>query len=345
MENQESGLFSFESPKTNPKPPLLPMAKDKQTSSSKPAYKITNWPAYNQALQQRGEITQWLPANITQCWYETPASRPLGARTYSTTAIEFCLTMGQLYRLPYRQTQGFVRDLFQLLGLDLTVPSYSQLHRRARQLQVELTPTGVDATTPVAVVIDSTGLKVKGEGEWKVRQHGKGGTRQWLKLSLVSQPQSLQILAQTLTDNDVDDAQSGLQLLSTLPYKLASCAADGAYDKRKFRRCLPVSTHQLIPPHRKAVVSKTPKLAAEFAQRDAAIGQIAANGRATWKRSVGYHQRSKAEVNMFRYKVIFGERIRGRKLVNQLNEVALNCKLLNRFAALGLPQSRLIGSK
>ena len=152
-------------------------------------------------------------------------------------------------------------------------------------------------------------------------------------------------LAQTLTDNDVDDAQSGLQLLSTLPYKLASCAADGAYDKRKFRRCLPVSTHQLIPPHRKAVVSKTPKLAAEFAQRDAAIGQIAANGRATWKRSVGYHQRSKAEVNMFRYKVIFGERIRGRKLVNQLNEVALNCKLLNRFAALGLPQSRLIGSK
>ena len=178
-----------------------------------------------------------------------------------------------------------------------------------------------------------------------MRQHGKGGTRQWLKLSLVFQPQSLQILAQTLTENDVDDAQSGLQLLSTLPYKLAGCAADGAYDKRRFRHCLPLDTRQLIPPHRKAVVSKTPKLAAEFGQRDAAIKQIAATDRATWTCSVGYHQRSKAEVNMFRYKVIFGERIRGRKLVNQLTEVALNCKILNRFAALGLPQSRLISSR
>ena len=158
-------MFSFGSPNTNLKQPLLPMAKDKQTPSPKPAYKITNWPVYNQALQQRGEISQWLPANITQCWYETPASRPLGASTYSAIAIEFSLTMGQLYRLPYRQTQGFVRDLFKLLGLELRVPSYSQLHRRARQLQVDLAPTGVDTTTPVAIVIDSTGLKVKGEGE------------------------------------------------------------------------------------------------------------------------------------------------------------------------------------
>jgi hypothetical protein len=323
------------------------MSKDKQTPQPlpRPRYKITNWPHYNKALQQRGRISLWLPANIAQLWYEQPTAKPIGAYTYCAVAIEFCLTMRQLFGLPYRQTQGFVEDLFESLGLDLRVPSYSQLQRRARQLVVDLKPRGVDGATPVPIVIDSTGLKVKGEGEWKVRKHGKGGTCQWLKLSLVSQPQSLQILACKLTDNDVDDAQSGLELVGQLPFPVASCAADGAYDKKKFRSALAPLTRQLIPPHRKAALSKGPKAQLLFAQRDQVIHQIAATDRASWKRSVGYHQRSKAEVNMFRYKTGFGERIRGRKMVNQVTEVALNCKLLNHFAQLGLPQSHLIVSK
>jgi len=323
------------------------MSKDKQTQQppSHSRYKITNWPHYNKALQQRGRISLWLPANIAQLWYQQPTTQPIGAYTYCAIAIEFCLTMRQLFHLPYRQTQGFVEDLFEWLDLPLTVPSYSQLQRRSRQLQVDLKPTGVEESTPVQIVIDSTGLKVKGEGEWKVRQHGKGGTRQWLKLSLVSEPQSLQIMAYKLTDNDVDDAQSGLDLLGELRFPVASCAADGAYDKKKFRSALAPTTRQLIPPHRKATLSKSKKEKLLFAQRDQAIGQIEATDRASWKRSVGYHQRSKAEVNMFRYKTGFGERIRGRKLVNQTTEVGLNCKLLNRFAQLGLPQSHLIVPK
>jgi hypothetical protein len=222
------------------------------------------------------------------------------------------------------------------------VPSYSQLQRRARHLQVALQPKGVAWPRPLSIVIDSTGLKLKGEGEWKVRQHGKGAIRQWLKLNLVSEPQGLQILGCRLTDNAVDDAQSGVELLDQLPVAIACCAADGAYDKKKFRAALAPTTRQLIPPHRKAALAKTARTQAVYAQRDEAIRQIAQSDRATWKRLVGYHQRSKAEVNMYRYKTAFGERIRGRKLVNQVVEVALNCKLLNRFAALGLPQSRLI---
>ena len=323
------------------------MSKDKQAPHPlpKPRYKITNWPHYNKALKERGRLSLWLPANIAQLWYEQPTTKPIGAYTYTATAIEVCLTMRQLFHLPFRQTQGFVEDLFEWLDLPLAVPSYSQLQRRARHLQIDLKPSGVDSPRPVPIVIDSTGLKVKGEGEWKVRQHGKGAIRQWLKLNLVSEPERLQILACKLTDNDVDDAQSGVELVGELRFAIACCAADGAYEKKKFRAALAPTTRQLIPPHRKAALSKTARAKPVFAQRDEAIRQIEGSDRATWKRSVGYHQRSKAEVNMFRYKTTFGERIRGRKLVNQVTEVALNCKLLNRFATLGLPQSRLIVPK
>ncbi|MVM41805.1 transposase [Spirosoma sp. HMF3257] len=154
--------------------------------------------------------------------------------------------MRQLFHLSFRQTQGFVKDLFEWLDLPLTVTSYSQLQRRSGKLQVDLMPTGVQESTPVAIVIDSTDLKVKAEGDGVARAvegapARQRGTWQWLKLSLVSEPQSLQILAYNLTDNAVDDAQSGLELLGQLPLGVASCATDGAYDKKKFRSPLPAS--------------------------------------------------------------------------------------------------------
>lgn len=322
------------------------MSKDNQTKAApaprtgpKPRYRIINWPDYNQALCRRGQLSLWLPTNLGPFWYQDSPGPRIGGYRYSQRAIEFCLTLRQAYHLPYRQTQGFIEDLFEWLGLEVSVPSYSQLQRRGRDLNVDLHPAEVPACGPVDVVIDSTGLKVSGQGEWKVRQHGKGKNRQWLKLTLVSQPQGLEILAQRLTHNDIDDAQSGLEVMARLGQPVRCCAADGAYDKEKFRACLSPATRQLIPPQENAVASAGNPV---LAQRDEAIAEIATTDRATWKRAVGYHMRSKAEVNMFRYKTVFGERIRGRKLVNQATEVALNCKLLNRFAQLGLPQSRLI---
>lgn len=174
---------------------------------------------------------------------------------------------------------------------------------------------------------------------WKVRQHGKSKNRQWLKLHMVSQPDNLEIISQVLTFNDVDDAEAGISLIEKIEENIKVCAGDGAYDKSKFRGCLLVETKQLIPPQENALYSDNEPV---MYQRDEAIKFITDNDRTVWKQSVEYHIRSKAEVNMFRYKIIFGEPIRTRKLVNQRNEVAINCKILNRFAQLGLPQTHKI---
>ena len=322
------------------------MSKDNQTKAApaprtgpNPPYRIINWPDYNQALCRRGQLSLWLPTNLGQfCYQDSPGPRT-GGYGSSQRAIEFCLTLRQAYHLPYRQTQGFVEDLFEWLGLELSVPSYSQMQRRGRELSVSLHPSEGPEAGPVDVVIDSTGLKVSGQGEWKVRQHGKGKTRQWLKRTLVSRPRGLEILAQRLTHHDSDDARSGLEVMARPGQPVRSCAADGAYDKEKFRACLSAATRQLLPPQENAVAwAGKPVLA----QRGEAIAGIATTDRATWKRAVGHQVRSQGEVNMLRYKTLLGERIRGRELVNQASEVALNCKLLNRFAQLGLPQSRLI---
>ncbi len=156
------------------------MSKDTTTNSQRPKtrYKITNWPAYNQALKQRAKISPWLPPNFAQLWYQNPtASSPIGQTTYSDMAIEFCLTLRQLYQLPYRQTQGLVEDLFAYLACGLSVPSYSQLQRRAAELSPN--PVAQTHTRPmqVHIVIDSTGLKVSGEGDGAAR--AVEGTPAW----------------------------------------------------------------------------------------------------------------------------------------------------------------------
>ena len=312
------------------------MSKDSKSEEKKQkaTYRIVNWSAYNKALKERGKLSLWLPANLADIWYETSQAPAIGKRKYSDLAIEFCLTIKQLYHLVYRQTQGFIEDLFSLLKLDLGVMSYSQLQRRQKDLIINMAPKEVLVKQHITLVIDSTGLKVSGEGEWKVRQHGKTKNRQWLKLHLASQPHNLEIMSQVLTFNDVDDATAGIEVIGKIQANIKTCAGDGAYDKEKFRAILSPTTQQLIPPQENAVLSDNQPL---MAQRDQAIKAINATNRATWKKSVNYHSRSKAEVNMFRYKVILGDRIRAKKLINQKIEVSINCKILNQFAAMGLP--------
>ena len=141
--------------------------------SSSVAYKIKNWSQYNKALVNRGNVTVWLNEDTRQGWNpqlpQTLRGRPY---QYSDLAIECALTFKSLFHLPLRATQGFLQSLMCMLKLDLVVPDYTTLCRRAKDLSIDLKKS-IRPSQAIDIVIDSTGLKIYGEGEWKMRIHGK----------------------------------------------------------------------------------------------------------------------------------------------------------------------------
>lgn len=306
---------------------------DKKT---KEVYKLRNWSSYNKSLKSRGSITIWMNDDISSWWYYQEAQCPGGEVVYSDRSIEFCLTMKHLFNLGYRQTEGFVESLFLLCSTVLEVPSYSQINRRSKTLEVDI-QVRKTKKEPIQLVIDSTGLKVYGEGEWKVRRHGWSKHRTWRKLHMASDGVDLEIVSVELTDNKVDDSDGGKAVIDKVKCPYHSVAGDGGYDKRTFRGCLPKEVEQLIPPRRDAADSKgkTP----EYEQRDKVVRRIKKTSRKEWKKQVGYHIRSKSEVNMYRYKTVFGEKMNARKMVYEKTEVKIKSKILNQFVELGMPIS------
>lgn len=316
---------------------------NKTRDKARENYKLRNWSEYNRSLKKRGKLAIWLSEDVKSSWVYTSVQKPGGEVIYSDTAIEFCLTIKHLYRLGYRQTEGFVEDIFELCGINLEVPSYSQIQRRSKTVDINIgVKKGVKS--PIDLVIDSTGLKVYGEGEWKVRKHGWNKHRTWKKLHMGSDGVDLEIISVVLTSNDVDDAEAGIEIVAESKelVSIKSTAGDGAYDKKKFRACLPIDVDQLIPPQKNAVLSK--KQDPDLAQRDDAIRRIKEIGRAEWKKEKGYHIRSKSEVNMFRYKKIFGERMHARKAPYENAEMKIKCKILNQFVEIGMPKSYKVAS-
>ena len=150
---------------------------------SKTVYRVKNWSSYNRALVARGSLTVWLDDGLWKQWYAQGPSQRGAQFVYSDPTIEWMLTMRVLLGLPLRQTQGFIQSLLDLMGLALAVPDYSTLSRRQGALAVVLPKKQPDSLdSPMHLVVDSTGLKVYGEGEWKVRQHGWTKRRTWRKL-------------------------------------------------------------------------------------------------------------------------------------------------------------------
>jgi IS5 family transposase len=293
---------------------------------SKDKYKVKNWSSYNEGLKQRGSIRLWIQPGLSEQWKWKGTAKRGGQHLYSDTAVELCLTIGKVYSQPLRQTEGFIRSFFEQVGWGLEVPDYTTLCRRSKALAINLcSKTGRSITD---IVVDSTGLKVYGEGEWKVRKHGAGKHRTWMKLHVALDEVSQQIQAVTLTSNGVDDATEVPALLRQIQQPIGGFKGDGAYDKHKVRKELHKrGIKQIIPPQHNAVVSK--KRLPALQARDKSIETIAIVGRTRWKAESGYHQRSKAETVMFRYKTIIGDYLSARKIENQQTEIKIGCKILN----------------
>jgi IS5 family transposase len=313
----------------------------KTTRTKKTAYRVRNWSQYNQSLVQRGSLTMWIDDEVLANWHPEPEGpRPRGGQVrYSNQAIECMLTLRAVFKLPYRQTQGFGQSLLDMLGVDLKAPDYSTLCLRSADLTVELPPRG--SAGPKHMVIDSTGLKVYGEGEWKVRQHGYTKHRTWRKLHLSVDEATQSIEAVVLTEAGVDDAEAGRQLLDETHGPIQQVSGDGGYDKRKFYAACEQREveHIAVPPRRNAKIWQHGNSSKPPLPRDQNLRRIRRVGRKRWKETVGYHRRSLAETAMFRFKTIFGNTLSARTFARQLVEVRIKCAALNRMTQLGMPDS------
>ncbi|MDR2814740.1 MAG: IS5 family transposase [Prevotellaceae bacterium] len=309
----------------------------------KDTYKITSWKACNESLCRRGSLTLWLEDGVLKEWeLASRQSKEVGEQTYSDGIIQCCLLMRISYRLKLRQSAGFMRSLLGLMGKShLAVPDYSTLCRRQKSLPVAL-KRRLYSGEKLAIGIASTGLKVYGEGEWKVRKHGWSKHRTWRKLHVCIDLDTQEILSVALTGNDEDDASVGSKMLAGKTGSIRSFHGDGAYDKFGFRAVLGDGIAQVIPPPQNAVVQKPKKrkpLPAYLRQRNQAVEYISKHGSQSWKEQSGYPRRSLNEVVMFRYKTIFGGALDARTFENQEVEVKLKALTLNKFIGIGMPNA------
>jgi hypothetical protein len=221
---------------------------------------------------------------------------------------------------------------------NIPIPDFTSLQKRAAKLNIAI---AVDpaARGPVDVVVDSSGVKVYGEGEWRVRCYGVQRRRTWRKLHLAVDPQTQEIVAQVLTTKHVGDAGQVAPLLNQIESPVHKFYADGAYDHRHvFRTLAQQQIQPVIALRKNAAIQQHGNSASPRLPRDECIRQIRRYGRREWKRRAGYHRRSLAETAFSRLKRRFGDTFKNRRLDHQATEVALRCKLLNYFTRLGMPK-------
>lgn len=301
-------------------------------------YQVHNWREYNEALVRRGSVTFWIEEAALAGWYRNERQGKPGAPTrYSNMAIQMALVVREVFHLPLRALEGFLGSILALMRLELRVPDFSTFGRRQKRLPVAISKRVFGE--PISVAIDSSGLKVLGEGEWKSRLHGTGRRRTWRKLHLAVDPDHKQVIACELTTNFVGDGEALPELLIQVEEAIAEVFADGAYDTKACHQAIAKRQAQaLIPPREGAVPwGKDPN--GQLHPRDQLLQQIQQQGRKTWKQTSGYHRRSLAENAFFRLKTLFGERLKNRHFQAQCTEAYCRVATLNRMTAIGMPLS------
>jgi transposase len=304
-------------------------------------YRVKNWRDYDAALRRRGDLTVWVTAEAIEAWTPANTGRRGRPQRYSEMVVETGLMLRLAFARPWRQTEGMLASIMQLLGLELPVPDHTTFSRRSVNLTVAKAVR--TATGPVNVVIDSTGLKVFGAGEWQREKHGGKGRRTWRKLHLAVDPESGAILTSELTTTEDGDASQVGPLLDQISGPIASVTADGAYDGAPVYRIIAErdpAAAVIIPPRSTAVPSDTAETAPT--QRDRHLQMTQERGRLGWQKAVNYGRRSLGEVAMMRYKTVIGRRLHARTMPTQEAEAAAGCKVLNIMTRLGMPVSRRI---
>ena len=304
----------------------------------KTKYRVGHWSAYDRALVQRGDIAMWLTPDAIATWEAVGVGTRGGQLQFSDLAIETALTLRLIFHLPVRQAEGFLTSIFRMLDLDLSAPDHTTLSRRGQHLDPTLrcAPAGAGAH----LIVDSTGLSIVGEGEWATAKHGGRGRRGWRKLHLGVNRSGV-IVAHALTDANVDDATTGIDLIGAVAGAVTRVTADAAYDTIAFYESAGARGAQVVVPSvtTATVLRRRPRSSA----RDRTVKKINAIGCRRWKKTSGYHQQARVENAFFRYKAIFGDALRARSPGGQAAEALVACNVLNQMTDLGRPESYAIG--
>ena len=315
-----------------------------KSNSSKPkrSYRVGNWPAYNAALINRGDLTIWVDDASLEFWRASGPTGQCGApRVYSDFAIECMAMLKAVYGLPLRATQGLLNSVLNLLDVGLPVPDYTTLSRRLQSLSVSL-PRQASAQ-PLHLVVDSTGVKLYGDGEWHARRHGPSKRRTWRKLHLGVDEATGDVAAASVSTNDFGDSELLPDILDAIDDEISQVSGDGAYDGHRCYEAIAArGANATIPPRRGARMGQYDDDDEPLSDRDENIRFIGQYGRARWKEATHYHRRSLAETAMFRMKTLFGGAIKARRFAAQSSELFIRCAALNRMTHLGMPDSYAI---
>lgn len=305
--------------------------------------RVRNWGKYNEALVNRGSITFWFNEESIKNWHhcdqEINRGRP---KKYSDLAITCGLTIKAIFKLTFRSVEGFIKSLVKSMQLSIEVPDYTLLCKRQKDLSVLLPKLPLKPGEKINILVDPTGLKVFGEGEWKVRQHGYVKHRLWRKLHLAVNSKTQEVEAFELTDLGIQDCEGFELLLRKIDRPIESSTGDGSFDRFSCYELGEKKGFKMItPPQRNAVTSKdrtaNKKKASENAvcRRDDAIKRVREIGRSEWKKEIGYHRRSLAETAIFRIKTLLGSRLTSKTMKHQQTEIAIWCRALNKITSLG----------
>ena len=304
-------------------------------------YHVRNWAEYNEGLRRRGDLTVWFDEEAIANWMADKTGKPGGQRVYSDLAIETSLVVRMVYKLAYRQTEGFLNSIASLLGLGIEIPDYSTLCRRSRLLRKKLRIPKAASSQPIHLMIDSTGLRIHvGTARKPPKQ------RAWRKLHIAVDRKTGNIVASELTASRARDATRVPALLTQIQAPLVSVAADSAYDKEAVYETIEAHspgrrTRVVIPPQRNATLSQNSNTAMQ--ERDRHIRAIERHGRREWYKLSGCTKRSMVENAVYRYKAIIGPEMRTRTLARQRVEHRIGCEILNKMTALGMPDTYCAG--
>ncbi|HDY8021450.1 TPA: IS5 family transposase [Vibrio vulnificus] len=304
----------------------------------KPRYKTTNWKQYNKALINRGSLTFWIDEEAIREWKQSKQKKRGRPRVFSDLAITTALMMKRIFSMPLRTLQGFIDSVFLLARVPLQCPHYTCISRRAKQVEVSFKPQTSGVIRHLA--IDATGLKVYGEGEWKVKKHGTDGKRRvWRKLHLAVDTNTHEIIAAELSLSNVTDAEVLPNLLKQTRRKIVEISGDGAYDTKACYEAIRI---------KRAVALIPPRDGAAFWERGHPRNLCVAcqklyGSNKHWKQRYGYHKRSLSETAMYRVKQLLGGKLSLRDYNAQVGETYAMIKALNKLTGLGMPKTCRIG--
>ena len=304
-------------------------------------YRVMNWPDYDRGLVRRGDIRFWIDESALEQWDAAKRRTPGGQRRFSELAISTTLMLGGWSsRLPLRQTEGFVRSLVDLMGCDLPVPDHTTLSRRRRTVDVVVETSTNKRSTDI--VLDSTGLKFFGAGEWARAKHGET-RRSWRKLHISVDPASSEIRTHELTGDDTADATMAGPLVAGSGGMIRRVFADGAYDGEPVTKAIrearpPNSPPEIIIPPR-ATSIPPPDTPHGGSEREHHAAEIASKGRMNWQKRQGYGLRALGETAMARVKRLNGGKLNARTFQSQQTDIAMQIDALNRSIRAAKPNT------